>query len=599
MQPFGLTDYFKKIELYKSELKVLEKSFFVLYFVRLITFVGFIVFLVWYANSLDYWFLPIISVVLFITFLLAVKKDLTLVAYQKLLQKKLLINQNEIKYSSHNFQEFFDGTDFLKLDPHLAGDFDLFGASSLFQYLNRSVTNGGSRRLAESLCKWQVNKGQIISRQEGIKELSEKPSFMENFQSKGMLIAEAGNEQSNMLQWLKESESKIPYLKKLIWIYPVALLVLIILSVLEFLPYGVLWLPVVASLLICENKKKLIDDAHNKLGGGANTFRKYESLIELIETENFNSQYLQNEQFKLFKNDSKASNSLGQLFRLLEKFDYRYNLIIKTLLNVFFLFELQIFYRLQIWKNQHKEVVGGWFEAMSEIDALIGFARFALNNGNNVVYPEVDENTFCYTSNALGHPLIPINLRVNNDVHFCGQPKVMVVTGANMAGKSTFLRTLVVNLIMAMNGAPVCAKSFRVSPCDIMSSINIRDSLSHQASYFYSELVRIREIIDHVEANPKTLVILDEILRGTNTKDKQAGSVGLLEKLISMNGIVVVATHDLTIGEMERKHPNIVTNHCFEVELEDDQLIFDYMLKNGISQKLNASFLMKKMGVID
>jgi DNA mismatch repair ATPase MutS len=252
-----------------------------------------------------------------------------------------------------------------------------------------------------------------------------------------------------------------------------------------------------------------------------------------------------------------------------------------------------------MWKNQHKDVVVGWFEAMAEADALIGFARFACNNINEVVYPDVEDEGFCFSAKAMGHPLIKLDVRVNNDVDFYGQPKVMVVTGANMAGKSTFLRMLVVNLIMAMNGAPVCAKSFRFTPCDIMSSINIRDSLSHQASYFYSELVRIREIIDHVKMNPKTLVVLDEILRGTNTKDKQAGSVGLLEKLISMDGIVVVATHDLTIGELERKHPDIVTNHCFEVELENDHLIFDYKLKNGISQKLNASFLMRKMGVID
>jgi DNA mismatch repair ATPase MutS len=150
-----------------------------------------------------------------------------------------------------------------------------------------------------------------------------------------------------------------------------------------------------------------------------------------------------------------------------------------------------------------------------------------------------------------------------------------------------------------MNGAPVVAKSFRFAPCYIMSSINIRDSLSHKASYFYSELLRIREIIDHVKRHPQTLVILDEILRGTNTKDKQAGSLGLLDKLIAMKATLVIATHDLTIGDMVKKYPDIVANHCFEVELEGDQLVFDYKLKSGVSQKLNASFLMRQMGVID
>jgi DNA mismatch repair ATPase MutS len=132
-----------------------------------------------------------------------------------------------------------------------------------------------------------------------------------------------------------------------------------------------------------------------------------------------------------------------------------------------------------------------------------------------------------------------------------------------------------------------------------MSSIKIQDSLSNQESYFYAELLRIKEIINHVKAQPKTLVILDEILRGTNTKDKQLGSLGLLEKLISRNAVAIIATHDLEIGQLEKKFPEIVANYCFEVELQNDQLIFDYKLKKGISSKLNASFLMKKMEIID
>jgi len=155
-----------------------------------------------------------------------------------------------------------------------------------------------------------------------------------------------------------------------------------------------------------------------------------------------------------------------------------------------------------------------------------------------------------------------------------------------------------VNLILAIDGAPVCAKELEFSPCDIMPSIKIQDSLSNNESYFYAELIRLKDIIDHVKANPMTLVVLDEILRGTNTKDKQLGSLGLLEKLISLKSIVIIATHDLAIGELEKKYPGIVVNHCFEVELTNDQLIFDYKLKKGISQKLNASFLMKKMEII-
>ncbi len=161
-----------------------------------------------------------------------------------------------------------------------------------------------------------------------------------------------------------------------------------------------------------------------------------------------------------------------------------------------------------------------------------------------------------------------------------------------------FYLPITVNLILAMNGAPVCSMDFVFTPCNIMSSIKIQDSLTNNESYFYAELLRLKDIIYHAKSNEKTFVVLDEILRGTNTKDKQLGSLGLLEKLISLNAVVIIATHDLAIAELERKYPESVVNYCFEVELTNDQLIFDYKLKQGISQKLNASFLMKKMEII-
>ena len=168
-----------------------------------------------------------------------------------------------------------------------------------------------------------------------------------------------------------------------------------------------------------------------------------------------------------------------------------------------------------------------------------------------------------------------------------------------MAGKSTFLRTVATNLILAMNGSPVCAKELVFTPCDIMSSIKIQDSLSKNESYFYAEISRLKDIVNHVKSGKRTMIVLDEILRGTNTKDKQIGSLGLLKKLISDNSIVFIATHDLVIGDLEKTYPRIARNYCFEVELLNEHLTFDYKLKNGVSQKLNASFLLKKMDLID
>jgi len=230
---------------------------------------------------------------------------------------------------------------------------------------------------------------------------------------------------------------------------------------------------------------------------------------------------------------------------------------------------------------------------------LISFATFAFNNNGSVVYPTVANDGFSVQAIDMGHPLINSTVRINNSFSISGMPTVLIITGANMAGKSTFLRTVGVNLLLGMNGAPVIAKSFTFTPCDIYSCIKIQDSLINNESYFYAELVRLKEIIEHCKKHPKTLVILDEILRGTNSKDKQIGSLGFIEKLIQLKVPLIVATHDLVIGELEQRYSGIAVNQCFEVELVNDELYVDYKLKKGISQKLNASFLLKKMEIID
>lgn len=592
------TLYNQQIKKYQSELKQLERNFFFLYLFRLFLFIGFISFIIWFALSPNQWYLPFLSGICLISFLYVVKKDLSLVKQQQLLQKRLDVNQNELDYLSHQYNKFKEGTDFQRLNPHLAGDFDLFGTGSLFQYLNRSVTVKGTNRFAEKLCTPNLEKDKIVQYQKCIEELSGKADFMEDFQSRGMLLSENGMEQDNLMTWLSEPDNNLKHIKPLLIIYPLLLAILVFCTATGFVPVNILWFPVLFSFFVVSRKKKILDHDHNMLGRNAKTFEKYSTLINSITREDFKTPYCHKLSMRFFVDDTPAGYSLKQLFRLLKKFDYRYNLIISILFNILFLFDLQIYYRLQIWKKRHKQIVSGWFDSLAEFDALMGFARFSYNNKGMVSYPEVSDEPFCFEAKSMGHPLIPDEIRVCNDICFKGQPRAIVVTGANMAGKSTFLRTVAINLILAMNGAPACAKSFCFSPCWIMSSINVHDSLSQHASYFYAELLRIREIIDHVTDQPKTLVILDEILRGTNTKDKQTGSIGLLEKMIKLNSIVIIATHDLTIGELDKAYPDIVTNYCFEVELEDEQLIFDYKLKNGISKKLNASFLMQKIGII-
>ena len=591
--------YSQKSKTLEFELKKFKKKGSLFYLLRLFSFLGFIASAIIFVVSEYNFFYLLGSIFLISLFLYAVQSDFQLNRKRRLVEAKISVAENELKYLNHQYTEFDGGERFTSKNPHLAGDFDLFGNGSLYQYLNRCVTSHGNELLADCLSFAEKNTSKIIENQEAIKELSENIEFITEFRANGLAVDCENDDIEGFNQWLNEPDENIKILKTISWVYPILFLINAVLISLEILPLKTLFVFFIFAFYTAfYHYKKRIDKAHDKLAKSGKIFKKYAVLINLIEQEKFLSKKLTELQKRLQNNCENASKIITSLYKLINRFDLRNNMLIQFIFNFVFLFDLHIYQQLYYWKIKQKDKVSDWFKVVSEIDVLTSFAVFAFNCFNEVSYPEISTEIFVFEAVELGHPLIQPSERINNDVKFTGKPSVMIITGANMAGKSTFLRTLAVNLILAKNGSPVCAKRLVFKPCDIMSNINVRDSLKEKASYFYAELLRIREIIEHVEKEPDTLVILDEILRGTNTKDKQAGSLGLLEKLISLNANAIIATHDLIIGELDKKYPEIVTNHCFESELENDALIFDYKLKNGVSKKLNASFLMKKMGII-
>jgi hypothetical protein len=591
--------YEKKIAGAELALHSIRKTISWFYLARLVIFVIFIAFLiVYFQRDYNYLYL-ILSGCSLVLFIYAVKYDLKIGNREKYLSSKLSLNREELEYLEFRFSGKETGEEFQKLNPHLGADFEIFGNGSLFQYLNRSSTAMGKKKLAEGLTILQPDKEAITGKQQAIRELTGMTEFVQNFRTYGKLISENGSELTGLQTWLTEKLPGLKFLQLLAVVIPYFNIIWYTLVVFGIFSLNSAIIPLLVSILVISMNNRKINNAHVKLGKTAKTFEKYTTLIGLIENESFRAVYLTSVKGKLRTGDISAGRSLSSLTKLLNRFDIRLNVIASFILNSLIVFDIQILCLLEKWKNEHKNSVTDWFDALSEIDALISFATFAFNNQELVTYPNLSDDAFVFHATDLGHPLIHPIVRINNSLHFEGTPSVIIVTGANMAGKSTFLRTVSVNLIVAMNGAPVCAGSFLFTPCHIMSSIRIQDSLYQNESYFYAELLRIRDIIEHTKSGKRTLVILDEILRGTNTRDKQLGSLGLLEKLIRQNSVVMVATHDLTLGELENKYPDIVSNYCFEVELDNDQLIFDYKLKKGVSRKLNATFLMKKMGIIE
>ncbi len=599
MTSFNQYAYYKnRIITFKDEKNKLKKKSRQYSFVRLCLFLCFVssLFLLFKTHYIVLSYITLfISLGFFIQFVIKYNRLDHVIT---LLSSKIQINEDELFYLNHKYTERNTGEKYATINASLSTDFDLFGNGSLFQYINRCNTQKGSHRLAQSFCFPDKSSELIQNKQIAIKELCDNNEFIQDFQSITKFIKGDGTE-TILQSWMVEIKKDFATIRIFAIVFGLINFVCLLLSAFNILPWEILPFTLTISLIFVSIHNKRILKTHSQLINIANNLENYIATFQLIENQMFKSKHLLSLKKSLILNNTTTSKILKSLHNIISVFDYKQNRLLSFLLNSFFLLDIHIFYFFSRWKLKYNNNTSIWFNAINEMETLISFATYAFNNYETVVYPTVSAEAFNVQVKEMGHPLIKPDVRVNNDFYISGMPSTLIITGANMAGKSTFLRTIGVNLLLAMNGAPVVAKIFSFTPCDIFSCIKIQDSLINNESYFYAELLRLKEIIEHTQKQPKTLVILDEILRGTNTKDKQTGSLGFIEKLIRLRVPVIVATHDLIIGELEQKYPDIAANHCFEVELLDDQLFFDYKLKEGISKKLNASFLMKKMEIID
>jgi DNA mismatch repair ATPase MutS len=319
-------------------------------------------------------------------------------------------------------------------------------------------------------------------------------------------------------------------------------------------------------------------------------------LLE-IETGHFKSNYLIKQKEKLLRHGKTASAVTSELQKILNEFDYRQNFIVALVLNLIFLWDIRCIFRLFRWQQTYASILPVWFEVIAETDALASFANLNYNHPEWAT-PKVSNSIFLFKSEDLGHPLIDETRCITNSFQITNNEQIVLITGANMAGKSTFLRTVGVNLILASNGCNVCTESFEFSPVRVYTNMRTSDNLMNDESYFYAELLRLQTMLNLIRKGENLFVIVDEMLKGTNSTDKLNGSKELINQLISLKTHGIVATHDLGLTELAQKYPAAIKNQCFEVQLHDDELTFDYKLTDGVTRTMNATFLMKKMGII-
>ncbi|WP_281632902.1 MutS-related protein [Flavobacterium luteolum] len=519
------------------------------------------------------------------------------VSFQRLLAETLLkINQNEIAFLKREKTPFENGAEFIDFQHPYAYDLDIFGDHSLFQNLNRTASFIGKKTLAELLLH-TLPETEILENQQAINELKTKIDWRQEFQALAILSQDSKQSYEAIKHWTSFTNNSLPkVLVALSFILPVTffgfLATYFITSktiILSYLTYVF-----IANLIVLGRAVKRIQSEIAKADNVANIIKQYSLLIEKIEHESFQSKKLIRLQEQLNFKNAKASQHLKQLSELFSRMDTINNFVTATLFNGTFLFNLHVLKALLKWKEDYASEMNHWVSIIGEIEALNSLANLAYNN-EDFVFPEINSDYKIEFKN-LSHPLLNPATRVGNDTQFHPQSFV-ILTGSNMSGKSTFLRSLGINMVLSGIGSVICASEAKVHPLPVLVSMRLSDSLSDSESYFFAEIKRLKQIMDALENQP-AFVLLDEILRGTNSDDKRNGTIEVVKKIISKKAIGAIATHDIEVCLTTNEYPEILTNQCFEVEIQNNDLHFDYKLRNGICKNKSATFLMQKMGVI-
>ena len=317
-------------------------------------------------------------------------------------------------------------------------------------------------------------------------------------------------------------------------------------------------------------------------------------MIDWVENADFKSPKLQSLQAVFDQEERKASVALKRLAYIISQLNVRFNFF-AVFLNLWGLWDLHWVYRLEKWKSEEADHLLDWFDALAELEALSSMGNLAHNNPD-WIFPEVEADAVLQMD-EVGHPLLASGKRISNDLHMPTSGHIKLITGSNMAGKSTFLRTVGLNIVLAMSGSVVCAKRLRLPLLDVYTSMRTQDALHESTSSFFAELKRLKTVIEAVESKDNAFFLLDEILKGTNSRDRHSGAKALIEQLIRNGGGGLIATHDLELTALEAQSDGHIENLCMEVGIDNGQLHFDYKLKKGITQSFNASILMQQMGI--
>jgi len=532
------------------------------------------------------------AIVLFVAAVVLHERILRALRFQEILR---LINETEVRALAGEFPAGTDaGEDLVNPAHAYASDLDIFGRRSLFHLLDRTVTDTGRAALAGVLGA-PSDARTIRSRQDAVRELSGKIDFRQRIRARGLGGRGIEEKSASLDPLFAETPSGKRGLRP-VWLFtiPAATLASFVLAFFG-LPWEIFALFLLGQFLINAATGKRVSAVYSDASRRFQAVHAYARIIRDIETEDFSAPALQGLKGALTIDGVPASKAVRKLAGILEGLDSRAGGFFHFILNNTVLWDLHGIRRIERWKTKYAAHAPAWLEAAGALDALSSLANLAFNNPG-WAYPRIHEDGFLFRAMTLGHPLIPAGERVSNDFSMEAAGTIAIITGPNMAGKSTFLRTLGTNAVLAFAGAPVCAASLEISPFPLITSMKSSDSLDRHMSLFYAELERLKKILDALDGEPRTFFMIDEMLKGTNALDRHKGAAALVRQLLRRGTTGIVATHDVELTGFEAEDPR-ARNYHFDGYIEDDRLMFDFKVKKGVCKSFNALLLMKKIGI--
>lgn len=585
---------------FTAEAEALRKKYDRFSIVRLLVFFGSLGLIVLLATV--HFIAAAIGVLLFFGgFYRLMKWHQKMLADAKHAERMAAINGEEKRALNHDFSVFPNGKNFLDIHHPYALDLDIFGKHSIFQYFCRATSFIGQERLAEYLST-PVEISEIESRQAAISELNPMLDWRQHFRAFGAKVKDDPRHIQLLHDWLADEDvvrGNGLYLTA-IWLAVPWFLVCVGLSIF-FLPWQL------AAIIFAippgyflKKTKEQIDRTHLRTTHAGEMLSQYGRLLQSIENQQFKDKKLIKLKKPLIENGHSAAAEIERLAYIIRQLNMRFNFF-AIFLNFITLWDLKWVNRLEKWKAEMEGQLSVWFDSLKEFEALCSLAN-AWHNNPEWSLPQLSQKSK-FEGKNLAHPLLLPDQRIGNDLTMPPRGHIKLVTGSNMAGKSTFLRTVGLNIVLAQSGSAVCADSLSLPPLQVWTSMRTVDDLSESTSSFFAELKRLKVIIEAVEkadsdrSSLPVFFLLDEILKGTNSVDRHTGSAALIRQLIQQRGGGIIATHDLELGRLEAEAKGAIENLCMEVQVKGGELIFDYTLRPGVSESFNATLLMKRMGI--